>query len=331
MQVVKNMNLYPRVVATHFANSDTARAHARLRALARVTTPVRLFMSFHCSFGGAPLERIVVEACAEAGLVRSLPRYAGTLLQWASRSRTDWSIHAAGLTARTEAGAGAPTTPRSLIVSSYPVRAVLADKLLCADLHAWLVTHACAARSSVSAGAMYTLPSRPLSPLSCVAHLLVGALLPASRIVPEEAVDAAAARIAALQPQTTAATDPQPAWFVKNPSVNNALGVHAAASTPAQLASAIAACREAACIDAVGASSVDVAHPPPLLAQRACQGVHTTDGGRKFHVRVNVLAMGALCVFVHRDAVVHVACEPYVHSEWDNPYIHVTNHCAQRA
>ena len=33
--------------------------------------------------------------------------------------------------------------------------------------------------------------------------------------------------------------------------------------------------------------------------------------GRKFHVRVNVLALGALLVYVHDDAVVHVASEPY--------------------
>jgi len=50
---------------------------------------------------------------------------------------------------------------------------------------------------------------------------------------------------------------------------------------------------------------------------------------RKFHIRCNVLAVGRLTVFAHRHCAIHVACEEYQDAQWDNKFIHITNHVIQ--
>jgi len=51
--------------------------------------------------------------------------------------------------------------------------------------------------------------------------------------------------------------------------------------------------------------------------------------GRKFHVRANVVAIGNLRIYVHNEPVLHVACEEYKESHFENRFIHVTNHVLQ--
>lgn len=57
--------------------------------------------------------------------------------------------------------------------------------------------------------------------------------------------------------------------------------------------------------------------------------------GRKFHLRVNVLALGSLAVYVHRDVICHCACEPYsmdleTFTKTGPGFTHITNNCIQR-
>jgi len=57
--------------------------------------------------------------------------------------------------------------------------------------------------------------------------------------------------------------------------------------------------------------------------------------GRKFHLRVNVLALGSLAVYVHRDVICHSACEPYsmdleTFIKAGPGFTHITNNCIQR-
>jgi hypothetical protein len=54
--------------------------------------------------------------------------------------------------------------------------------------------------------------------------------------------------------------------------------------------------------------------------------------GHKFTVRVNVLCVGRLAVYVHRDAsLLHVAADPYVARDWSNRFVHITNNSVQRS
>jgi len=55
--------------------------------------------------------------------------------------------------------------------------------------------------------------------------------------------------------------------------------------------------------------------------------------GRKFHLRVNVLALGCLAVYVHKDVICHSACELFSldPATFSIPsFSHITNNCIQR-
>ena len=52
--------------------------------------------------------------------------------------------------------------------------------------------------------------------------------------------------------------------------------------------------------------------------------------GRKFHIRVNVLAVGSLALYVHEEMVFHIATEAYDTSDLSRQWQHITNHSVQR-
>jgi hypothetical protein len=58
--------------------------------------------------------------------------------------------------------------------------------------------------------------------------------------------------------------------------------------------------------------------------------------GRKFHLRVNVLAIGNIAIYVHKDVICHCACEPYsINKETfiskNSSFTHITNNCIQKS
>eukprot|EP01111_Echinosteliopsis_oligospora_P014310 TRINITY_DN5365_c0_g1_i1.p1 TRINITY_DN5365_c0_g1~~TRINITY_DN5365_c0_g1_i1.p1 ORF type:complete len:440 (+),score=116.27 TRINITY_DN5365_c0_g1_i1:50-1369(+) len=53
-------------------------------------------------------------------------------------------------------------------------------------------------------------------------------------------------------------------------------------------------------------------------------------GGKKFHMRVHVVAVGALQVFVHQDVICLITGVPYDREDITNRYAHITNSCVQR-
>jgi hypothetical protein len=130
---------------------------------------------------------------------------------------------------------------------------------------------------------------------------------PASGVVARG--DEPAARAAAL-----AAAGAGP-WVVKEPAANNALGVRFAAG---------AAARDAAVAAALGAA--------PRAVVQAVERAPRLFCGAKWHARVNVAAVGACAVYVHRDAVAHVACEAWADDAdpGARPFAHVTNNALQR-
>jgi hypothetical protein len=125
-----------------------------------------------------------------------------------------------------------------------------------------------------------------------------------------------------LLEQLAAAAEPclGPAWIVKQPAVNNSLGLELVGSSREQQRAAV---RRA--LSSPGAAAVLVQQyvQRPLLLQ-----------GCKFHCRVNVLCVGACAVYVHRQVVCHVACEPLLAALPAAGFqrsAHITNHVVQRA
>lgn len=53
--------------------------------------------------------------------------------------------------------------------------------------------------------------------------------------------------------------------------------------------------------------------------------------GRKFHLRVHTLAVGALAVYVHDDIIALKSTAPYADADAKDTWAHLTNHCVQVA
>lgn len=117
------------------------------------------------------------------------------------------------------------------------------------------------------------------------------------------------ARAAAL-----AHTGPGP-WLVKEPTVNNALGLRFA-RTRAELDAAI---------------TTSLASSRTAVVQEYVEDVALVRGA-KWHARVNVLAVGSCAVYVHAHAVAHIATEPFARGEdpTARPAAHITNNVVQR-
>ena len=69
------------------------------------------------------------------------------------------------------------------------------------------------------------------------------------------------------------------------------------------------------------------ARPSPWILQAYVEPA-TVTGGHKFHIRMPVLAVGALTVFAHLNCRVLAATRPYTGSAWSDPFVHVTNRSA---
>ena len=93
------------------------------------------------------------------------------------------------------------------------------------------------------------------------------------------------------------------AWALKAVNTNNALGVYFCTAEDA--GSAIARARAEHCTSGEDSTRGRDNH---WVFQQYLDAPLLYDG-RKFHCRVNVLAIGALAVYVHQDIVVHVASE----------------------
>ena len=108
-------------------------------------------------------------------------------------------------------------------------------------------------------------------------------------------------------------------WVLKEASTNNALGLRFVSRAELR-----------ALLRPLFMPTPGPAAPiPRLVAERYVVSPLLLEG-RKFHLRLNVLAIGRLAVFVHRDVICHVASEPFVLDRFDDPFVHVTNNAMQR-
>ena len=108
-------------------------------------------------------------------------------------------------------------------------------------------------------------------------------------------------------------------WYIKSPTVNNALGVHLARN----LDDAHAICERV-----LGESPSGVVVVQEMIGGAPSASQLYLHQRRKFHARVNCVAMSSCAVYVHREVVCHVACEEY--SDTASLCAHITNHVVQR-
>jgi hypothetical protein len=127
--------------------------------------------------------------------------------------------------------------------------------------------------------------------------------------------------------------DPDPMLVLKEPATNNALGVHITSlSTLPALLTRLAEIRTADACNHLDASNVSSDSTVEYVVQQYVRNPVLLQG-HKFHLRVNVVAVGALDVFIHRDIVCHVACERWDATPTSQDMFrlqHITNHCVQR-
>lgn len=135
-------------------------------------------------------------------------------------------------------------------------------------------------------------------------------------------------------------------WVVKLRNTNNALGVHFVPQSALPLFVArLAASLQDASAQGGGDGSDETFPRLKLAVNRLSMQAYAPfplliDGSHKFHVRLNVLLLGKSAVYVHGDAVVHVACEPlysvdpttgaFCMAPVERAFAHVTNNVLQR-
>lgn len=122
-------------------------------------------------------------------------------------------------------------------------------------------------------------------------------------------------------------------WVIKLPHTNNGLGVYVVqASEVVRRVSQV--CLQEGEGEGEAAEQGTRARPDVrtvvLQPYAPVDQMILLDGLYKFHIRVNVLLLGNGAVLVHRDAVVHRACEPLLPMQAGGTYAHLTNNGIQR-
>jgi hypothetical protein len=114
---------------------------------------------------------------------------------------------------------------------------------------------------------------------------------------------------------TLARSNPEDLWVLKKAAGSNASGIQFLR----------AGCSSEDLASTVGPQFLEVAteERPAWILQRYV--IPATVNGRKFHIRVPVLAVGALDVYVHTNCRVIRASEPWTPADFHNKYVHVTN------
>ena len=104
-------------------------------------------------------------------------------------------------------------------------------------------------------------------------------------------------------------------WVLKASTVNNACNVHVF-EDPARILRKLDEQNE---FPGDGTYLLQAHVDRPLLIRKC-----------KFHIRANVLAAGRLDVYLHQAITLKVACKPFVFGDWDDRYMHITNHGTQK-
>jgi Tubulin-tyrosine ligase family len=275
-------------------------------------------MAANVSYAGSPLaEKAIKEALMRRELRLTLTSDPLCVFQWSSFSKRNGTRHFAGLEeSEDEEEEGKPTpgdapaesvVERPLFTSSFNVRTALVRKDELAN------TLACACSSTSSSGSCGS--GTPQS--------LLRQALPLSFVLNQGQLDEWRRRSMEVEPEAGAVVDIKQegrAWVIKSSLVNNALGV--TVERIGTLKGLPPERHEEVEGDSTGAVIVVaqeyVSDPvlAPVVAVSAPPSPPTLFSRHKFHMRVNVLVVPQqrsrhLSVFVHRDVICHIACEPY--------------------
>lgn len=116
-------------------------------------------------------------------------------------------------------------------------------------------------------------------------------------------------------------------WVLKRSSSNNSIGVHIVSNRRSALDIILRDQRR--CVDVPIEDAKNKASNDKWLLQRHVDRPLLIRR-RKFHFRANILAIGALRLYIHQDVVAHVSTKNYDASHLQDRTIHITNHCVQR-
>ena len=247
--------------------------------------------AFHGHYNGVEAtEAAIINALRSRGLKRSLSRDKACIFQWVPYSRITWRHVLAG----------------RMMSSGHYIHSDVGHKVT-------LFSALSKAVAAVEAEA----PLDPASPLGrCAASL-----------VPIHTIDLTAVPHALTSRLPALVSEEGSAWVLKADCANNASAVHFVDThtLPALLPLLHDAERayERGGFDASG-----TLHQHWLLQRHISKPLLLA--GRKFHIRVNVLAHGSLALYVHRMAVAHVCTEPYDATQLGNKWSNLTNNAVQR-
>lgn len=297
-------------------------------------------LAFHASYTIPAVTKAMVRQLTRRGLRRSLAKDGSCVVQWAPFTKMNWNRVLAGTY---HASASHWQRFSVLILDGYLCAGELISS--CYYIHAGLV-HKCLLyrvfrllRSSAKGDAAVACAAAPISlevpSLACVGD---GGSC-------GEAFAEFRSRVHSIGG----------AWVLKEGNTNNAIAVHTFDHSELDAALALVSSDGDRVSTHPESGDSKGGKPNAWVVQQYVSDVLLLRGC-KFHVRVNVLAVGNLCVYVHDDMVFHVACavrtasyclsrlcasarakltmlhddQPFVNADWGNKWVHVTNHGVQR-
>jgi len=288
--------------------------------------------SFQAHYPIPATKAIITQAFKRRGLVPSTSRDKRCLVQWTPRSKINFSrAHA-----------------NTLLISSFFINQGLTHKDRLFAAH----------KEESSSPIAWAIPCTHIVPphstaeelIDLVSHLLHRGPNQtkqpnlAKAAVEESAVEESAS--AAVASSSSSMLDPATGFILKRSQVNNALGLLVFEDIH-DLRRQLQPTTAATTTSTTTTTTTTNARQPftPCQTKSVLQQYIKTPlllRGCKFHLRVNVLVTGGNNAmecsvssrrpqgFVHSDVVAHVASEQFVCGQWDNRWIHVTNHGVQR-
>lgn len=271
-------------------------------------TDTRQQLGFFCSYPVENTRLAILQVLRnEWGLAPRLARSADCVIQWSPYSRINWKRAVAG----------------NLIVSSYFAHSGISDKTRLMQILADFA-------SSSSSKNKHQGTAKDID------EDIRKAKLTAQKILCEFYTLDANLKFSGGSLESILCQDPKRAWVLKASKTNNATQVHfLQGQVPITLLESLGQEPERNYLQEDKSEHANKdkkaqwqnVHQEWLLQSMVDCPLLYRD--RKFHIRVNVLALGRLRVFVHHDMVLHVASEPYQARAWSDPFIHITNHVIQ--
>eukprot|EP00941_MAST-03F_sp_MAST-3F-sp1_P003176 g3176.t1 len=259
-------------------------------------------MAFHCNYTIPGTEREIVACLSTRGLRRSLSRDKSCIFQWAPFSKTNWSRVMSG----------------ELMAAAFYVHSGLVRKAeLMSVLHNAVVSNF---NLNVNNAGSEDLASRNMNNPDPYRAGLADLAARKELASYSSLIDFSELKASLLDFHVITNEDDQlflkklmqffssvsGVWIIKAPNENNALGVHLIDSDRVTIEN----------LENLFALQKNVKNqkdenPKKFLVQKHIENPLLINKGCKFHLRVNVVAIGCLALYVHNIPVCHIATKKF--------------------